>query len=149
MIDVELEFLNNNWPNNLPKGIIHADVFQDNVFFINNKFSGLIDFYFACYDYLSYDIAIAINAWCFDEKINFDEKKLNAILEGYQRERILLNEEKEVLSVLLRGASLRILLTRLHDQIFHEQGTFVEPKDYTEYLKILQFHQNNNITNLI
>ena len=86
-IEKELLFLKENWPNSLPKGIIQADVFQDNVFFINDSFSGLIDFYFSCNDYLAYDLALAINAWCFDIKGNFYENKLLAMIKGYETNR--------------------------------------------------------------
>ena len=148
-IEKELLFLKENWPISLPKGIIHADVFQDNVFFINDKFSGLIDFYFSCTDYLSYDLALAINAWCFDIKGNFYENKLLAISKGYEVNRTLLKEEKKSLSILLRGASIRILLTRLHDKIFHIDGAYVEPKNPIEYVKILEFHQKNDLNNML
>ena len=145
----ELEFLKESWPNNLPKGIIHADVFQDNVFFINNQFSGLIDFYFACNDFLAYDIALTINAWCFDNQNNFIKQRFKSFIKGYENHRALTGEEKNSLSILLRGAAIRILLTRLHDQLFHPDGAFVEPKDPEEYVKILQFHQNTNIENYL
>ena len=148
-IEKELLFLKENWPNSLPKGVIHADVFQDNVFFINDKFSGLIDFYFSCNDYLAYDLALAVNAWCFDIKGSFSENKLLAIIKGYEVNRTLLKEEKNSLSILLRGASMRILLTRLHDKIFHTDGAFVEPKNPIEYLQILEFHQKNNLNNIL
>ena len=144
-IKKELEFLKESWPNNLPKGIIHADVFQDNVFFINNQFSGLIDFYFACNDFLAYDIALTINAWCFNNQSNFIQKRFISFIKGYQDQRMLSDKEKKSLSILLRGAAMRILLTRLHDQLFHPEGAFVKPKDPQEYLKILQFHQNINV----
>ena len=144
-IKKELEFLKKRWPNNLPKGIIHADVFQDNVFFINNQFSGLIDFYFACNDFLAYDIALTINAWCFNNQSNFIQKRFISFIKGYQDQRMLSDKEKKSLSILLRGAAMRILLTRLHDQLFHPEGAFVKPKDPQEYLKILQFHQNINV----
>jgi homoserine kinase type II len=141
----ELEFLKIKWPNNLPKGIIHADVFQDNVFFINNQFSGLIDFYFACNDFLAYDIALTINAWCFDNQNNFVQQRFKSFIKGYEDNRLLTNQEKSSLSILLRGAAIRILLTRLHDKLFHPKGAFVEPKDPQEYVKILQFHQDINM----
>lgn len=144
-IKKELEFLKESWPNNLPTGIIHADVFQDNVFFINNQFSGLIDFYFACNDFLAYDIALTINAWCFNDQNNFIQKRFISFIKGYQDQRMLSDEEKKSLSILLRGAAVRILLTRLHDQLFHPEGAFVKPKDPQEYLKILKFHQSINV----
>ena len=148
-IERELLFLKKSWPINLPKGIIHADVFQDNVFFKGNKFSGLIDFYFSCNDFFSYDIALTINAWCFNDSFNFKEKRFKSLIKGYESLRKLTNNEKKYLSILLRGASLRILLTRIHDQIFYEKGAFVTLKNPEEYISILRFHQNNNIANLL
>ena len=148
-IKKELLFLKENWPHSLPKGIVHADVFKDNVFFINNRFSGLIDFYFACYDFLAYDIALTINAWCFDHQGNLDQEKLYSLIKGYENHRKLTDHEKNSLSILLRGASIRILLTRLHDQLFHTEGAFVEPKKPEEYVKILKFHQDINIKNYL
>ena len=145
IIENELFFLKENWPTNLPFGIIHADVFQDNVFFINNTFSGLIDFYFACNDFLSYDIALTINAWCFNAEGLFNIEKFKSLIKGYEATRTLSNEEKNLFSILLRGAAIRILLTRLHDQLFHQKGSFVQPKNPDEYEKILKYHQINNI----
>ena len=149
IIEKELLYLKESWPKKLPEGIVHADVFQDNVFFINNNFSGLIDFYFSCYDFLSYDIALTINAWCFENINNFSKDRFLSLIKGYQKIRILEDEEKKYLSILLRGAALRILLTRLHDQLFHPKAAFVEPKDHYEYLKILKFHQKINVADYL
>lgn len=149
IIEKEFFFLKNNWPISLPQGIIHADVFQDNVFFIDNQFSGLIDFYFSCKDYLAYDIALTINAWCFDEKEILNQEKLQQLLAGYESLRELKTDEKDSLSILLRGAALRILVTRLHDQLFHPPGAYVTPKDPNEYGNILTYHQHNNIKTLL
>ena len=148
IIENELIFLKKNWPKNLPLGIIHADVFQDNVFFIKNKFSGLIDFYFACNDYFAYDIALTVNAWCFDKK-KFNKDRFMEMIKGYQKNRKLTIKEKKVFRILLRGASLRILLTRLHDKIFYLQEAYVKHKDPEEYLEILLFHQNKDISGMI
>ena len=145
IIENELLFLKNNWPISLPKGIIHADAFQDNVFFDENKFVGLIDFYFSCYDFLAYDIALNINAWCFNSNSKFDNSKFQALLNGYEDTRLLKNEEKKKLSILSRGASVRILITRLHDQLFQSEEAYVKPKDPEEYIEILKFHQKNDI----
>ena len=144
-IEKELIFLKANWPQKLPKGIIHADVFQDNVFFNNNKFSGLIDFYFSCNDFLSYDIALTINAWCFNNNGTINKEKFRSLIKGYENLRILEEREKKNLSILLRGSALRILLTRFHDSIFHAEGAYVKPKNPKEFENILNFHQNNNI----
>jgi homoserine kinase type II len=144
IIEEELLYLKNHWPNDLPSGIIHADVFQDNVFFQKNIFSGLIDFYFSCNDFLAYDIALTINAWCFNEQNLFDKNRYQALIKGYESQRKLTTEEKKYFSILLRGASIRILITRLHDQIFHQDDAFVTPKDPNEYLAILKFHQKTN-----
>ena len=119
IIEEELLYLKNHWPKNLPNGIVHADVFKDNVFFQKNIFSGLIDFYFSCNDFLAYDIALTINAWCFDDKNLFNKNKFQALIKGYESQRKLTDEEKKSFSILLRGASIRILITRLHDQLFH------------------------------
>jgi homoserine kinase type II len=148
-INEELSYLETKWPKDLPEGIIHADVFQDNVFFKNNKFSGLIDFYFACNDFFAYDIALTINAWCFDGKAKFKKDKFLNLIQGYESLRPLIEREKIHLSTLLRGAALRILLTRVHDYIFHPDGAYVEPKDPKEYHSILQFHQENNLGKLL
>lgn len=148
-INDELIFLRSNWPKNLPLGIIHADVFKDNVFFKNNIFSGLIDFYFSCVDFYSYDVALTINAWCFDDQNIFIKKNFLSLLEGYESIRSLSKLEKKSLTLLLRGAAIRILITRLHDKLFHTEGDFVRPKDPIEYFKILKFHQSNYIKNYI
>ena len=142
-IEKELNYLENKWPSNLPKGVVHADIFQDNVFFKKMELSGIIDFYFACNDYYAYDLAIFINAWCFDDKLTFDADKYASILKGYEKERHLTNEEKNNLNILLRGAAMRFLLTRLFDQLNHQVEAYVQPKNPLEYLSILKFHQNN------
>ena len=148
-IKEELFYLKSAWPKNLPKGIIHADAFQDNVFFKENKLSGLIDFYFACNDFFAYDLALTINAWCFDAEANFNKDKYLNLIKGYENLRPLQEMEKKYLSTLLRGGAIRILLSRIHDCIFHKEGTYVKPKDPNEYYLILQFHQQNNLSKLI
>ena len=142
-IENELNYLESKWPDNLPKGVVHADIFQDNVFFNEMELSGIIDFYFACNDYYAYDLAIFINAWCFDDKLVFDKNKYTSIIKGYEKERHLTNEEKSNLNILLRGAAMRFLLTRLFDQLNHQAEAYVQPKNPLEYLSILKFHQNN------
>ena len=137
----EIDFIISNWPGNLPKGTIHADFFPDNVFFNKNKISGIIDFYFSCYDLLSYDLAITINAWCFENR-SFNKLKFKKLISGYEKKRKLKIEEKDKINILLRGASLRFLLTRIYDSIFSYKNKFLSPKDPLEYLNILEFHIN-------
>lgn len=137
----ELNWLEANWPKSLPSGIIHADLFPDNVFFKNNDLSGVIDFYFACNDFLAYDIAVCINAWCFDENELFNLKKSHCILSAYNERRALSKEEIDSLPVLIRGSAIRFLLTRLYDWLNHPKDALVKPKDPMSYLKKLRFHQ--------
>lgn len=140
-IEAELSYLENNWPSHLPAGIIHADLFPDNVFFLKDELSGLIDFYFACHDLLAYDIAICINAWCFETDGAFNVTKAKRLLSGYQSERVLSEEEIAALPVLCRGSALRFLLTRLYDWLNVPPGALVTPKKPTEYIEKLKFHQ--------
>lgn len=140
-ITAELDYLESCWPKDLPSGVIHADLFTDNVFFLNDKLSGLIDFYFACNDALAYDIAICLNAWCFEQDLSFNVTKAKAMLKGYTSVRPLGAAEFDALPVLCRGAALRFLLTRLYDWLSVPEGALVTPKDPIEYLKKLRFHQ--------
>ena len=140
-IGEEFAFLEAQWPQNLPEGVIHADLFPDNVFFLRGKLSGIIDFYFACNDLLAYDLAICLNAWCFEADRSFNVTKGSALIQAYQRERPLTGAEQEALPVLARGAALRFLLTRLYDWLSVPAGAFVTPKDPLEYLRKLRFHQ--------
>lgn len=142
-IENEISFISNNYPKKLPRGIIHGDIFMDNVFFNNNKISGIIDFYFACIDYYIYDLSICINAWCFSKNGIFDNEKFKAILIGYETHRKINKEEKDNLNIILRLAAVRILVTRLHDLLFHKPDTYVTPKDPIEFYEILSFHKNN------
>ena len=137
----ELDFLEANWPDNLPEGICHADLFPDNVFFLGSELSGLIDFYFACNDFLVYDLAICLNAWCFERDNSFNVTKAHRMLTAYRRERSTSDAEIAALPTIARGAAIRFLLTRLYDWLNHPEGAFVKPKDPCEYLSILQFHQ--------
>ena len=141
----ELEYLENNWPSALPQGIIHGDIFQDNVFFINNKLSGLIDFYFSCNDYYAYELALTTNAWCFSKQNLFLNENFESLIKGYTKLSKITNEEIKNFNILLRGAAIRILVTRLHDQLFHPAGAIVKPKDPLEYFNILKWHQENKI----
>ena len=137
----ELDYLEANWPERLPVGICHADLFPDNVFFLGQSLSGLIDFYFACNDFLIYDLAICLNAWCFERDNSFNITKAKRMLSAYRKERDVSEAEIAALPVIARGAALRFLLTRLYDWLNHPEGALVKPKDPREYLSILQFHQ--------
>lgn len=139
-IPEELAFLEAHWPKALPMGVIHADAFPDNVFFLGETFSGLIDFYFACNDFLAYDVAICLNAWCFEKDGSFNLTKGMALLEGYQEVRPLSTEEIAALPILARGSALRFFLTRLYDWLETPPGALVVKKDPLEYLRKLRFH---------
>jgi homoserine kinase type II len=130
-----------HWPQNLPAGHIHADLFPDNVFFLEGKISGLIDFYFAATDLLAYDIAICLNAWCFEPDFSFNIAKSQALLRGYTTHRPLAPEERAALPILAQGAALRFLLTRLYDWLNTPQGALVTRKDPLDYHHRLRFHQ--------
>ncbi len=138
----ECSFAEASWPSNLPDGIIHADLFPDNAFFRDNRVSGIIDFYFACHDALAYDVAICLNAWCFEQDLSFNITKGKALLEGYAAVRPLEVAEIEALPILARGASLRFLLTRAYDWLHTPPNALVRPKDPQEYRRKLKFHQS-------
>jgi homoserine kinase type II len=138
----ELDTLQANWPSGLPEGVIHGDLFPDNVFFLRDELSGLIDFPFACNDILAYDMAICLNAWCFEADHSFNVTKARALLNAYVRERSLSEAEQEALPMLARGAALRFLLTRLVDFLNVPPGALVRPKDPLEYVRKLRFHQS-------
>jgi homoserine kinase type II len=140
-VAAELSQLEKAWPRSLPQGVIHADLFPDNVFFLGNKLSGLIDFYFACTDALAYDVAICLNAWCFETDHSFNVTKGRSLLQGYAQVRALSGDEREALPLLARGAALRFLLTRLADWFDVPPGALVRPKDPLEYYRKLRFHQ--------
>jgi homoserine kinase type II len=140
-VEAELDALERLWPSDLPRGIVHADLFPDNVFFVGRELSGIIDFYFACEDFLAYDVAICLNAWCFEPDLSFNVTKARALLAGYGSERALTTAEYAALPVLARGAALRFLLTRLHDWLRVPEGALVTPKDPIEYLRRLKFHR--------
>lgn len=128
------------WPAQLPRGHIHADLFPDNVFFLDGRLSGLIDFYFAATDLLAYDVAVCLNAWCFEPDYSFNVTRARAMLAAYDRVRPLLPEERAALPVLCQGAALRFLLTRLYDWLNTPPGAMVTRKDPVEYLRRLRFH---------
>jgi homoserine kinase type II len=141
VVAAELKLLERDWPNGLPQGVIHADLFPDNVFFLGDKLSGLIDFYFACTDTLGYDIAICLNAWCFEADHSYNVTKGRALLANYAKTRPLSPLEWQKLPLLARGAALRFLLTRLVDWFDVPPGALVRPKDPLEYARKLRFHQ--------
>ncbi len=138
----ELALLEDRWPVDLPEGVIHADLFPDNVFFIGDGLSGLIDFYFACNDFLAYDLSICLNAWCFEKDGAFNVTKARALIEGYQSVRPLSAAEIEALPLLARGSALRFFLTRLYDWLTTPEGALVVKKDPLEYLRYLRFHRS-------
>jgi homoserine kinase type II len=142
VIEQELDHLTAEWPSDLPPGIIHADLFPDNVFFIGDKLSGLIDFYFACNDALAYDVAVTLNAWCFETDHSFNMTKGHALLKGYQSVRPLEPAERQALPLLARGAALRFLLTRSYDWLNTASDALVSRKDPQEYLRRLKFHRS-------
>ena len=137
----DLAVLEAGWPQGLPGGVIHADLFTDNVFFIGDRLSGLIDFYFACTDAFAYDLAICLNAWCFDAEGRFDRQMGEALIAGYEAVRRLEHAEVAALPVLCRGAALRFMLTRLVDWLNVPPGAMVQPKDPLEYDRRLTFHR--------
>ena len=141
-LEAELDYLESGvWPKSLPQGVIHADLFPDNVFFLGGTLSGLIDFYFACTDTLVYDVAICLNAWCFEPDHSYNVTKGRALLSNYAKTRPLSPEEWEKLPLLARGASVRFLLTRLVDWLDVPPGAMVRLKDPREYARKLRFHQ--------
>jgi homoserine kinase type II len=140
-IEKELAYLEKSWPRDLPQGVIHADLFPDNVFFLGEKLSGLIDFYFACTDTLAYDVAICLNAWCFEPDYSYNVTKGRDLLQAYASTRPLSAAELEAFPLLARGAALRFLLTRLVDWLDVPSGALVRPKKPLEYFRKLRFHQ--------
>ncbi|MFC5066688.1 homoserine kinase [Flaviflagellibacter deserti] len=137
----ELAFLDAAWPKGLPHGVIHADLFPDNVLFLDGRAPGLIDFYFACNDLLAYDLAICLNAWCFEPDNSYNATKGRALISAYNAARPLTAEEIAALPTLARGSALRFLLTRLVDWLSVPPGALVKPHDPLEYWRKLRFHQ--------
>ena len=140
-VDADFELLARAWPSELPAGIIHADLFPDNVFFLGERLSGLIDFYFACNDFFAYDVATCLNAWCFEKDHSFNLTKGTALLAGYQSVRSLSSAEVAALPVLARGSALRFMLTRLYDWLTIPDGALIQKRDPTEYIRKLRFHR--------
>ena len=145
IIESNLDIIEKKWPKNIPSGIIHADLFPDNIFFKNNELSGIIDFYFSCNDFYAFEIAICLNALCFEgknENLSFNVTKAKRFIEGYSSVRKLGEDEKECLKILCQGAAIRFLLTRVFDYLNLIEGAVVKIKDPIEYLKRLEFHNN-------
>jgi homoserine kinase type II len=140
-IEGDLGTLAASWPSALPAGVIHADLFPDNVFFLAESLSGIIDFYFACTDFFAYDLAICLNAWCFEPDASFNATKARQMFASYSAVRKLESDELAALPVLARGAAMRFLLTRLYDWLNHPEGALVSRKDPKEYLARLRFHR--------
>ena len=139
-LDRALAGILERWPHDLPVGHIHADLFPDNVFFLDGRLSGLIDFYFAATDTLAYDVAVCLNAWCFEPDFSFNVTKARSLLSAYAATRALSTEERASLPVLCQGAAMRFLLTRLYDWLNTPPGAMVTRKDPVEYLRRLRFH---------
>ena len=145
IIEKNLNEIEKNWPKNIPMGIIHADLFPDNIFFKNDKLSGIIDYYFSCFDFYAFEIAICLNALCFEgtkENLSFNVTKAKKFIDGYSSIRKLAIEEKNSLKILCQGAAMRFLLTRVFDYINLTEGAIVTVKDPLEYLKRLEFHDS-------
>ena len=145
IIEKNLNDIEKNWPKNIPSGIIHADLFPDNIFFKRNKLSGIIDYYFACHDFYAFEIAICLNALCFEgskENLSFNVTKATKFINGYSSIRKLTDEEKNSLIILCKGAAIRFLLTRVFDYLNLIEGAIVTVKDPVEYLKRLEFHNS-------
>ena len=145
VIEKNLKEIENNWPNDIPSGIIHADLFPDNIFFKSKKLSGIIDYYFSCYDFYAFEIAICLNALCFEgknENLSFNVTKAKNFIDGYSSIRKLTEKEKNNLKILCQGAAIRFLLTRVFDYLNLTEGAIVTVKDPLEYLKRLEFHNN-------
>ena len=145
VIKKNLEEIENHWPQDIPSGIIHADLFPDNIFFKENKLTGIIDFYFSCNDFYSFEIAICLNALCFEgkkENLSFNVTKAKKFIDGYSNIRKLTEDEKKHLKILCQGAAMRFLLTRVFDYLNLTEGALVKIKDPVEYLKRLEFHNS-------
>ena len=140
LIGETLATLARDWPRDLPVGVIHADLFPDNVLFMGDKVSGVIDFYFACNDMLAYDLAVTLNSWCFEGDGAYNITKGKAMIAAYRDKRPMSDAEIAAMPLLMRGAALRFLLTRLYDWLNPDPNALVRPKDPREYSKKLRFH---------
>jgi homoserine kinase type II len=141
VIEADLLALTDQWPKDLPAGVIHADFFPDNVFFQDGRFAAAIDFYFACTDFLAYDLAICVNAWCFDANGELNATAARALVAGYHGERPLAAHERAALPILAWGAAMRFFLTRLQDWGATPTGALIKPHDPLEYERKLAKHR--------
>ena len=142
LVDEELAFLKSNWPENLPHSAIHADLFPDNVLMLEDRVTGIIDFYFACTDIRAYDLAVTHAAWCFDnEGLGFDASRSSALISGYAENAELTGAERAALPILARGAALRFLLTRAWDWLNTPADALVTRKDPLAFLNRLEFYR--------
>lgn len=142
MIGRELDFLEEHWPHDLPSGVVHADLFPDNIFMRDSRVSGVIDFYFAANDLLAYDLAVCLNAWCFDEDDRLNRQRSEALVAGYESLRPLSKVERSALPILCRGAAVRFFVTRAYDWQNTAETAHVRPKDPLEFADKLQWHQS-------
>lgn len=140
-VENNLSNLEATWPSSLPRGVIHADMFPDNVFFLGGELSGIIDYYFACTDYYAYDVATCLNAWCFERDHSFNITKGKALLDAYDAVRPFSDEEREALPLLATGSAIRFMLTRLYDWVSTPEGSLVVKKDPEEYVAKMRFHR--------
>ena len=143
----EYKFLRRLWPKNLNSGIIHCDLFIDNIFFYKKKYYGIIDFYFSANDFLAYELSICINALCFNRrgrKYFLNKSKSTNLIKGYEKIRKLTNNEKKYFNILCRGSALRYLLTRAYDYLNTPKDAYIKIKDPREYIQKLKYHQNIN-----
>ena len=145
LIENNLDNCIKNWPNHLPKGIIHGDLFPDNIFFLNNRVSGVIDFYFSCVDIKIYEIAIVINAWCFEQNNTLNVEKVKNLVKGFTLHNNLTKDELFFLNILSKGASLRFLITRLFDWYHTPEDSYVNRKDPKEYIEKLLYFDTNSL----
>ncbi len=137
----ELDRIESNWPDGLRTGVIHADLFADNVFFRDDRLTGMIDFYFACTDMFAYDLGVCVNAWCFEKDLSFNVTKARRMLTAYRKVRDFPADELEALPLLASGSAMRFLLTRLYDWLNTPPGALVTRKDPLEFLAKLRFHR--------
>lgn len=141
----ELDKFAREWPQGLPRGIVHADAFPDNVFFKDGQYFGIIDFYFSCQAEFVYDLAMVVNAWCFDMQDEMVVKRFEAMVRGYEEVRTLSQGEKDAFAFMGCAAAVRILMTRLYDWFNTPEDALVKPKDPMEYVRKLRYHHRHDL----